>query len=167
MEFEYFVEGGLRKVRLEKKNGGFAVRVGEAVFDAEIRMIAEHEILLFVGRRAVRAFFAQEGDRLHVFLGGREHILSPPARDRASGGGDDPAHEDGCRIKAPMPGKVIKVLVAEGEAVRRNQTLAILEAMKMENEIKSAGEGVVRKIHVAEGDLVDAERILLEIEPKT
>jgi pyruvate carboxylase subunit B len=67
-------------------------------------------------------------------------------------------------VKAPMPGKVIKVLVAEGEAVRKNQTLLIVEAMKMENEIKSGREAVVRKVHVAAGDLVDAARPLVELE---
>jgi propionyl-CoA carboxylase alpha chain len=65
-----------------------------------------------------------------------------------------------------MPGKVTKVAVSEGEAVRRNQTLVIVEAMKMENEIKTSIDGVVTKIHVAAGDLVDAERPLVEIERK-
>jgi biotin carboxyl carrier protein len=50
--------------------------------------------------------------------------------------------------------------------VRKNQTLVIVEAMKMENEIKSAIEGTVKKIHVAAGDLVDSEKSLIEIEPK-
>ena len=57
-----------------------------------------------------------------------------------------------------MPGKVIKVNVAEGDEVRKNQTLVIVEAMKMENEIKTASMGVVKKIYVAAGDLVDAEQ---------
>jgi biotin carboxyl carrier protein len=57
--------------------------------------------------------------------------------------------------------------VAEKEAVRKNQTLAIVEAMKMENEIKSPLEGFVKKIYVAAGDLVDSEKPLLELEPKT
>jgi len=65
-----------------------------------------------------------------------------------------------------MPGKVIKVQVTVGESVRKNQTLVIVEAMKMENEIRSAIEGVVRKIHVAAGDLVDPERPMIELEAK-
>ena len=66
-----------------------------------------------------------------------------------------------------MPGKVTKLAVSVGENVRRNQTLVIVEAMKMENEIKTSIDGVVAKVHVAAGDLVDAEKILIEIEPKT
>ena len=72
----------------------------------------------------------------------------------------------GRHVKAPMPGKVIKLNVAEGEEVRKNQTLVIVEAMKMENEIKSAIDGNVKKIHVAAGELVDSEKSLIEIEPK-
>ncbi|TET66957.1 MAG: hypothetical protein E3J56_13605 [Candidatus Aminicenantes bacterium] len=65
-----------------------------------------------------------------------------------------------------MPGKVIKINVSEKEEVRKNQTLAIVEAMKMENEIKSSIEGYVKKIFVSEGDLVDSEKPLIELEPK-
>ncbi len=68
-------------------------------------------------------------------------------------------------VKAPMPGRVIKLLVAEGDMVRKNQTLAIVEAMKMENEIKSACEAKVRRIFVAAGELVDSDRPLIELGP--
>ncbi len=65
-----------------------------------------------------------------------------------------------------MPGKVIKVSVSENETVRKNQTLAIVEAMKMENEIKSSIEGYVKKIFVSAGDLVDSEKPLIELSLK-
>ena len=63
-----------------------------------------------------------------------------------------------------MPGKVIKINVSENEKVRKNQTLAIVEAMKMENEIKSSIDGTVKKIFAADGDLVDSENPLIELE---
>jgi len=66
-------------------------------------------------------------------------------------------------VKAPMPGKVIKINVAEEQPVRKNQTLAIVEAMKMENEIKSSIDGYVKKVYVSEGDIVDSEKPLLEL----
>jgi biotin carboxyl carrier protein len=65
-----------------------------------------------------------------------------------------------------MPGKVIKVNVSEGQEVRKNQSLLIVEAMKMENDIKAGAEGVVRKIHVQPGELVDSVKTLIELEPK-
>ena len=62
-----------------------------------------------------------------------------------------------------MPGKVIKINVSEKEDIRKNQTLAIVEAMKMENEIKSTIEGYVKKIFVSAGDLVDSENPIIEL----
>jgi biotin carboxyl carrier protein len=72
--------------------------------------------------------------------------------------------QDKLLVKAPMPGKVIKINVKEKEKVRKNQTLAIVEAMKMENEIKSSIDGFIKKIHVSPGDLVDSEKPLIELE---
>lgn len=54
--------------------------------------------------------------------------------------------------------------MAEGDKVRKNQTLAVVEAMKMENELKSPGDGTVKKIHASAGDMVDTSKPLLEIE---
>ena len=68
-------------------------------------------------------------------------------------------------VKAPMPGKVIKTCVSVNDEVRKNQTLAIVEAMKMENEIKASVDGTIKEIHVAAGDLVDSEMPLIELEP--
>ncbi|MDT8409517.1 MAG: biotin carboxylase N-terminal domain-containing protein [Wenzhouxiangellaceae bacterium] len=69
------------------------------------------------------------------------------------------------RMLAPMPGKVIQIAVAEGDSVVEGQTLALMEAMKMELSIKSDVAGHVRSIHTVEGELVEAEFVLLEIEP--
>ncbi|UCE43204.1 MAG: hypothetical protein JSV17_03600 [Candidatus Aminicenantes bacterium] len=64
-----------------------------------------------------------------------------------------------------MPGKVIKICVSVKDEVRKNQTLAIVEAMKMENEIKASVDSMIKEIHVKAGDLVDSETPLIELEP--
>lgn len=63
-----------------------------------------------------------------------------------------------------MPGKVVKLMVKEGEQVEAGQTLLILEAMKMENEIKSGTKGSVKAIHVKEGQALDAGVLMMEVE---
>lgn len=65
-------------------------------------------------------------------------------------------------LKAPMPGLVLKVLVKSGEAVSKDTPLIILEAMKMENVIKAAGEGVIKDIKVIEGQAVEKSNIMIE-----
>jgi len=64
-----------------------------------------------------------------------------------------------------MPGKVIQLLVAEGDEVAEGQTLALMEAMKMELSIKAEIAGTVEAIGAAVGDLVEADVMLLDIEP--
>jgi len=67
-------------------------------------------------------------------------------------------------LRAPMPGVVIRVLVAEGDRVQARQPLVVLEAMKMEMPFASPSEAVVRKVHVAEGERVDGGALLVELE---
>lgn len=67
-------------------------------------------------------------------------------------------------VKAPMPGRVVKVLVKPGDAVEAGQSLIILEAMKMENEVLSPGEGQVRTVSVSVGQAVETGHVLAEID---
>lgn len=62
-----------------------------------------------------------------------------------------------------MPGKVVKIAVKVGEAVKKGQTLIILEAMKMENEIKSAHDGTVKAVLVKEGDILEQGVLMMEV----
>lgn len=67
-------------------------------------------------------------------------------------------------ISTPMPGKIVKIQVKEGDTVEKGQTVIIVSAMKMESEYKSTIDGVVKHIHVAEGDAVEGHQPLIEIE---
>lgn len=166
--FELLIDGEVRRISLEFREAGVVVRDGDIVLEAEVRRVSANELRLRLGDRSVRVFLARDGERTFVSVDGRQYGVSESRADASRpGGGDDPAAGGSLRIKAPMPGKVTKVAVSEGEEVRRNQTLVIVEAMKMENEIKASVDGVVARIHVAAGDLVDAERPLVEIERKT
>jgi biotin carboxyl carrier protein len=68
------------------------------------------------------------------------------------------------QIRAPMPGKVVKVLLPEGSEVQDNQGILVMEAMKMQNEIKSPKSGVVKKLVVIEGAAVNAGDVLAIVE---
>jgi biotin carboxyl carrier protein len=67
-------------------------------------------------------------------------------------------------LKAPMPGLVLKMLVTEGQAVKKGDGLLILEAMKMENIIKAPSDGIVKKIHIEEKNTVDKNQKMIEFE---
>ncbi len=67
-------------------------------------------------------------------------------------------------ISTPMPGKVIKILVKTGESVEAGQTVIIVSAMKMESEFKVRKNGIIKAIHVNEGDLVEGNKVMVELE---
>jgi pyruvate carboxylase subunit B len=68
------------------------------------------------------------------------------------------------KIKAPMPGKVVRILAPAGTQVENGQSVLVIEAMKMQNELKAPKSGVVKKINVEEGAAVDAGQALAEVE---
>jgi biotin carboxyl carrier protein len=168
MEFEYIVKTEGRRISLDRKGERFVVRQGDRTIEADIRPISPHILSMIVEGRSHLVYVAEDKNRIYVSLAGETKAFKRPgAEERRFEKAEEGAAEGKAVVTAPMPGKVVKVNVAENEAVRKNQTLAIVEAMKMENEIKSPLDGVVKKIYVSPGDLVDSEKPLVEIGPQT
>jgi biotin carboxyl carrier protein len=167
VDYEFLIDDVLKKVTLEKKEGRFLVKDEESNFEADIKHISPGIISILIGQRSYRVYVARENAKRYVYFQGQHFTVQESLEDSESAhAGLEGSQEDKLVVKAPMPGKVIKVDVKEKDEVRKNQTLAIVEAMKMENEIKSSVDGCVKKIHVSAGDLVDAEKPLIELENK-
>jgi biotin carboxyl carrier protein len=91
-----------------------------------------------------------------VASGHRSYVRVESERMRAAEQAKKTSSPSGDRtVKAPMPGRVVKVLVAPGDAVAAGQGLVVLEAMKMENEVRARAEGTVAEVHVAAGAAVE------------
>src|SRR5262245_33556403 len=116
------------------------------------------ELLLTVDGRTWRTLIVRQGDRVLVALDGRAHAFTlgeAPRRGSASGG-------VGVAV-APMPGKVIRVLVSVGDRVEAGQALVVLEAMKMETTLRAEIAGTVAVVAVAPDVMVDAGVVLVEL----
>lgn len=103
----------------------------------------------------IRAF------RASLYDGAYDFALQDPMKAllaAASG-----ASASGGLLASPMPGKIVKVLVKAGETVAEGQTLLVMEAMKMQNELKSPCAGSVTKLHVEEGATVETGAKLVEV----
>ena len=87
-------------------------------------------------------------------------VADPRARSKSGGSEGSAARE----VKAAMPGKVVRVLAQAGEEVEAGQGLLILEAMKMQNELKSPRAGVVAAVRVQEGNTVTSGQVLVTLE---
>ena len=108
-----------------------------------------------------------EAGTLRLRIGGHVHTVRlEDERSRLMQvlGMDRSARKVVRELKAPMPGLVLKLLVKEGDAVKKNDPLLVLEAMKMENVIKSPGDAVVKQVHVAERTAVEKGQLLLSFE---
>jgi biotin carboxyl carrier protein len=103
---------------------------------------------------------------LGVVAGGRRfHAKVESERARASHGAQSSRNSGGdWTVKSPMPGRVLKILVAEGDPITAGMPLVVVEAMKMENELSCRHSGTVKKIHVSPGATVEGGAKLIEIE---
>ena len=162
MRFRLDVDGEQRDIEVEPIAGGFIVRIDGLSYRTRTRL-AKESVDVRIGAKTLR-----------VHLQGNEAILDDGIHrvrlvDVAGEGADViESHPAGpgaiVDVRSSMPGRVVRVAVAVGSAVRRGETLVVLEAMKMQNEIPAPADGVVRQVAVAEGETVTADRVVASIE---
>ena len=105
------------------------------------------------------------GRAVDVFVGADQYAVMLTDPKRLRGAAADSAHADGAaRIVAPMPGKVVRILVAQGEAVGMGAGIIVVEAMKMQNEMKAPKAGTVTTLNVEVGTTVNGGDVLAIIE---
>lgn len=171
---------------------GYRIRVGEREHEVEVEVGADGERRVFVDgrafevadagghglrvspaegavRRQIEVTLASKpgqprpseawvaGERVRVVVQTEQEARLERALGKSAAGGGSGS------LTAPMPGRVVKILVSEGEVVAHGAPAIIVEAMKMENELHAPTAGVVQRVAVREGDTVDAGQVLLEI----
>jgi biotin carboxyl carrier protein len=166
VEFEFLLNDVMQKISLEKKEGFYVFFDGQKTYKADIQHISPHQISILIDDVSYRVYIAKDKESRYFLIDGQVFFVKEPTEEAEGFHKEEERTAEGTLlIKAPMPGKVIKICVSEKDEVRKNQTLAIVEAMKMENEIKAPKDGTIKDIHVSAGDLVDSEMPLIELEP--
>ena len=177
MQYEVEVGGRRRQVMVTRTGGTFAValdgqtrRVDAARIDAQTLSLlvdtvspahatvtnSGYEVSIVLDPAVSQLAVHVGGVPVGVGLNGRRR-WGRTDEGRAPGSGPQ-------RLKAPMPGKVIRVLVQVGERVGPRQPVVVVEAMKMENELRASRDGTVAEIHAREGMSVDAGALLIVIQ---
>ena len=143
---------------------------GASVRYAFERVGEDYFSLLLDGRSVPVVIAPMDDGRLRVTIGGHAHavrvqdehdlLLERFGLAEAAGAAER-------EVRAPMPGLVLDVLVREGQTVQAGDGLLVLEAMKMENELRAPTAGVVQAVHVATHDAVDKDALLVEIDPES
>lgn len=158
---------GVQAVTLDRHADGWQVEIGGRRHWASLVPVGSRWSLL-VGDGgpggAARSYEVTFEDGV-VVVNGRS-VAARLARPSSRTSVDDQATGDGAPllVRTPMPGRVVRILVKPGEAVSERQSLAIVEAMKMQNELKAPRAGIVAEVRVAEGAAVEARAVLLVLE---
>jgi biotin carboxyl carrier protein len=168
MQYEVDIGGRRLQVVVTRSGDGFAVSVDGRPHQVDAARIDGHTLSLLVDNaRSTEVSIA--GDPIAGTLD--VHVRATPVavmlngrrrwgrREEGAGGSSGPQ-----RLVAPMPGKVVRVLVKAGDLVATRQPVVVVEAMKMENELRASREGTVAEIHATEGMSVDAGALLVVIQ---
>ena len=168
MKLNAEIDGEKVALEVKREGGRVSAEVGGRLYELEAREVGAGEYLLIHGGRVYECRVgAEAGGRggLRVSVGAREYgvRLTDPKHLRGAGSG---VGEQGGRaqVKAPMPGKVVRVLVEAGQAVEAGQGLVVVEAMKMQNELKSPKSGTVAELRAEPGSTVNAGDVLVVVE---
>ena len=172
MRFQLEVDGQVHAVDLERTGKGWTVAVGGHRWQVDMRPSGQAWSLLLtggepgtLGARSHDVRLRWDGtDAAQVSVDGTDVTVSV-ARVTTPGrrGAADHGRADG-QVRAPMPGRVVRVPVVAGQAVAARQAVVVVEAMKMENELRAPRAGTVRALHVQSGDSVDAGQLLVELD---
>lgn len=165
MKLEVEIGGAKREIEIDESAGRFRLVMEERALEGEVLRPEPGVFTFFVGDRIVEArVSALEGaERYSVTVGGASREVTVVDRKHRAAGADHGA-QGRQALAAPMPGKIVDVLVSAGDAVERGQGLVVVEAMKMQNEVKAPKDGTVVEVRVAAGEAVSAGQVMVVIE---
>ena len=163
MKYEIVINGARRGVEFAlQKNGAWraAFTVDGRLVEADAIRISHGAYSILLGGRSIEITVEETSGGLLARANGHEfqvEVIDPRSWRRARGAGIE--LEGRQQLVAPMPGKIVRVLVAAGQQVAAGQGLLVIEAMKMQNEIRSPKSGTVEKL-AREGQTVNAGEVL-------
>jgi biotin carboxyl carrier protein len=165
MKYTAVIQGQRLEIELNRNGQGvIEAKIDGRSYQLEGKAVEPGIYWLTWNNQSLQISVAQNQDGYVVSLAGRRIEVSILDSRTALRRAAQHSHDGVSQIRAPMPGKVIKLLVAEGAEVQPNQGLVVLEAMKMQNEIKSPKKGIVTKLGVTEGAAVNSGDLLATVE---
>lgn len=164
MKLQVTIAGQPRSVELRRDVDGWSCAVEGQPRAVDVVEVAPGVFSLLLEGQSFVLHLERVGDTYRVHTRGTDLLAAVENPRRWAGrGGGALARGGRQEITAPMPGRVIRVLVADNQTVEEGQGLVVVEAMKMQNEIPSPQKGVVEKVLVREGDRVEHGETLLVV----
>ena len=163
MRHTFDIAGTSHTLWVTKGHDEFALLTETGSLPVRLSPLGGTRYALHVGGRREIVHLVREGDDVHLHWRGAGHVVRFLDPVRLHAGGGETAGADVAR--APMPGTVIAVAVAEGQAVLAGDPLVIIESMKLETTIRAARDGVVATVHVSVGGTFEKDAVLLTLAP--
>jgi biotin carboxyl carrier protein len=169
MQYEVEVNGRVRHIAVQRDGGRFAISLDGREWRVDAVRLDARTLSLIVGdgkscEVSVAANLSTGLSNVRVGTTQFDVALNTRRRARRDGQDQGVAGTGPQRIVAPMPGKIVRVAVTAGSAVRARQTVVVIEAMKMENELRAGRDGTVAELRAREGASVDAGELLVVIQ---
>jgi biotin carboxyl carrier protein len=164
MIYEVSINDTSYRLELELVEGRWSCRLDGRAIEVDAVLARPDVLSLRIGNKAHEVKCERVAGDLHLWVGSAR--FAAVVRDpRSLRGRSRTADDHGPRkLTAPMPGKIVRVLVSEGAAVEAGAGVLVVEAMKMQNEIKSPKKGTIQKILVGTGAAVNAGDVLAIVE---
>ena len=164
MTYDVTIDGKNYRLELNRADGRWSCRLNGREVEVDAVLARPDVLSLRIGNQAYEVKYERVASDLHLWVGSERFAVE--VRDPRSLRGRARSVDDhGPRkLTAPMPGRVVRVLAAEGSEVESGAGVLVVEAMKMQNEIKSPKKGTIQKILVSEGAAVNAGDVLAIVE---
>jgi acetyl/propionyl-CoA carboxylase alpha subunit len=164
MTYDITIDGKSYRIDLDRVEGGWSCRVDGREVEVDAVLARPDVLSLRIGNEAYEVKCERAGGEMHLWVGSAR--FAAEVRDPRSLRGrvrevDDQGPK---KLTAPMPGKIVRLLVSPGDAVEAGAGVLVVEAMKMQNEIKSPKKGTIQKILVSKGAAVNAGDVLAIVE---
>lgn len=165
MKLQAQIDDEIHEVEIGRDGGRVFARIDDREYELEASEVEPNVFLLKHKGMVHEIYISPTGNSYQASVGGKDIDvrLIDPKRLRGTGSGAE--HSDGnAEIRTMMPGKVVRLIVNTGDAIEKGDGVLVVEAMKMQNELKSPKAGTVKEIRVAEGETVAAGDVLAIIE---
>jgi len=164
MTYDIAIDDKTYRLDLQQADGGWSCCIDGRDVEIDAVLARPNVLSLRIGNKAYEVKCELVGADVHIWVGSRR--FSADVRDPRSLRGRVRAADDHGpkKLSAPMPGKVVRILLHQGDEVEAGTGVLVVEAMKMQNEVKSPKKGTIQKILVSEGAAVNAGDVLAIVE---
>lgn len=164
MTYDVSIDGKNYRLELSQAEGRWSCRLDGREVEVDAVLARPDVLSLLIGNKAYEVKCERVGSDMHLWVGSVRYaaeVRDPRSLRSRTRAADDHGPR---KLTAPMPGKVVRILLGEGAEVQAGVGVLVVEAMKMQNEVKSPKTGTIQKIVVSEGAAVNAGDVLAIVE---